>query len=453
MALLKGKYIFWILAFVGCLVFMGTIITLELMSKITRGENGQAAIEMLDAMRRPLLEIKAAENQLFLSNDVKAVYPIFSQAEKKANSTLIRYKELTQYNPVVSDKILQLSKMHKEWIAYEHSIFNSYEKNHIHKNMATATLSFLNVLDKLGEGEVPIHEDISIGRNANNTLRVSVILLFLYLTCLIIFQQRSKSRILQKAKEAAEETNRIKSYILVTISHEIRTPMNGVMGMLQLLQETSLSQEQQEYIIAALDSAHNMEKLINDMLDISKIEADKLIIEHINYDVRPIIEEVTNSLLESACAKKLELSCQIDTDVPTQIEGDPCRLQQILNNLISNAIKFTTEGKIIVHLRTSTDKYNKSMLHFEIVDTGIGISSEKQLTVFDSFTQVDESITRSHGGAGLGLAIVKGLVKQMGGQIGVRSTPSQGSSFYFTLPLIQEETTTQKYSSFSSINV
>lgn len=253
----------------------------------------------------------------------------------------------------------------------------------------------------------------------------------------LLKESESREAALLNAKNTAEETGRMKSQFLANMSHEIRTPMNGVMGMLQILNETPLSQEQEEYTKVAINSAASLISLVDDILDLSKMEAGKLTIEHIGYDVRTTVENVTESLYEGAYSKGLELSCLFDPEVPTQIMGDPTRLRQILNNLIGNAIKFTPKGEVIVHIGTSKTQDNQCMLRFEVTDTGIGISSEKLANIFQSFVQEDGSTTRQYGGTGLGLTITKNLVEQMGGQIRVKSDRGKGSSFYFTLPLEQ----------------
>ena len=251
----------------------------------------------------------------------------------------------------------------------------------------------------------------------------------------LLKETASREEALLHAKDSAEEAARIKTQFLANMSHEIRTPMNGIIGMLQILNETSLSQEQLEYTQVAMGSADSLVKLINDILDLSKIEAGKLTIENISYDVRTTVEDVTESLYMGAHSKGLELACLFDSKVPTQIMGDPTRLRQMLNNLIGNAIKFTPEGEVIVRISTSMSQDNQHMLHYEVTDTGIGISSEELGNIFESFIQADGSTTRQYGGTGLGLTITKKLVEQMGGQISVKSDLGKGSSFYFTLPL------------------
>ena len=256
---------------------------------------------------------------------------------------------------------------------------------------------------------------------------------------LLAKETASRETVLLNAKNAAEETSRMKSQFLANMSHEIRTPINGVTGMLQILNETPLSQEQLEYTQVAINSADILIRLVNDILDLSKIESGKLTIENIGYDIRTTVEDITEGLYEKAHSKRLELACLFDSEVPAQIMGDPTRLRQILNNLIGNAIKFTPEGEVIVRIGISQTQHDQNMLHCEVTDTGIGISSKEETNIFQSFIQADGSITRKYGGTGLGLAISKKLVEQMGGQIGVRSNPGKGSSFYFTLPLKQPE--------------
>lgn len=252
----------------------------------------------------------------------------------------------------------------------------------------------------------------------------------------ILKESQAREAALLKAKKVAEETNQLKNQFLANISHELRTPMNGVMGMLQVLDDTQLSDEQNQYIRIALDSSHTLLKLINDLLDFSKMESGKLTFEQRIIDLHKTVNETVDSLTGEAHKKGLEISCRIDPDVPVQITADPYRLVQVLNNLIVNAIKFTRQGMINVHLGLATPEHGKNTLFFEIIDTGIGIPQNLQETIFNSFSQADGSATRNFGGAGLGLAISKKIIEQAGGQIGVKSTPGEGSCFYFTLPFI-----------------
>ena len=249
-----------------------------------------------------------------------------------------------------------------------------------------------------------------------------------------ITDRKRAEQAMKQAADAAIESARIKSEFLANMSHEIRTPMNGVIGMLQLMGKTGLNDKQAGYLKTAQGSANSLLTIINDILDLSKLEAGKLKVEKVDFDMYEVLEQVQDLLAPRARQKGIDLDLNISGRAPRYLQGDPQRLTQVLINLTGNAIKFTEAGGVYISVETSSAPGEPVMLRFAVVDTGIGVDKEAQDRLFNSFEQADGSTSRKYGGTGLGLAISRQLVELMAGEIRMESTPGEGSTFWFNLP-------------------
>lgn len=245
-------------------------------------------------------------------------------------------------------------------------------------------------------------------------------------------ERRRIDKELESAKESAESANKARGDFLANMSHEIRTPMNAVIGLSHLALKTDLTKQQEDYLNKIHSSSNALLGIINDILDFSKIEAGKLEVEEIDFNIEESLDSLSALIVSKAEEKGLEVVFSCPKDVPRNLVGDPLRLNQILTNLAGNSIKFTEEGEVVISMGLKEKTASSVSLYFEVSDSGIGMTEEQMGRLFQSFSQADTSTTRKYGGTGLGLTISKQLVEMMGGEIGVKSTPGEGSTFYFT---------------------
>ncbi|OGI00548.1 MAG: hypothetical protein A2Y25_00065 [Candidatus Melainabacteria bacterium GWF2_37_15] len=356
---------------------------------------------------------KEYENsELYLLNEKSNIIASFPYNNEILNKNLFSYKH-------------NLKELENNLNSIDESIGNiDYKENFIDKIAIYSRLSNNNYF-------VITVPTSMLYRNFSILIILSYIM-FAVLAFLTFYALAGKYT-LKKLKDIAEEATKVRSAFLANMSHEIRTPMNGIMGYIQLLEETDLTQEQQDFINETRKSSESLLDLINDVLDFSKIESGKIVLENISFDLHSLLEDVANLAASNAHKKGIEINALIYSDVPQRVFGDPCRLRQVFNNLVGNAVKFTEKGEVLIKAKKISEDNDSVEILFEVMDTGIGISEKAKGKLFEAFIQADSSDTRKYGGTGLGLAIVKNIIEMMGSDITLQSEAGQGSTFSFPL--------------------